>query len=216
MTDHYLMGCRTRAIHQFNRASDFVTLVSPTLSTSDNDARRQFLYQSIIVMVHSFYEEYLRCVISLSSIWKAPALREHLATCLPDRALEISAMPAARIGELAQGRLSFEQRAAKLKALMQVICGSAPFADQQNEDTCLDFVLVRNIIVHRGGWPDAEAATQIVTPGVIVDTGSVGSTHFHQLVIGHEFFHNAFGAVGQSLRTIEQALAIDPILSHHS
>jgi hypothetical protein len=68
--------------------------------------------------------------------------------------------------------------------------GFSPFPDSRSEDLILDLNLVRNVIAHRGGWPDENFAKKMRTPGVIVvdreiDTSADGEppriTRFYKL-----------------------------------
>jgi hypothetical protein len=208
---HRCAGCTNRAIHQLDRAKAYLARVTPVIADKDEDPNRQFLYQSMVLMIQSFYEEYLRCIVSIGTFWKAPAVRTHLGNQFNDRA-RFDAMPAAEVMRHAQDRVSFKEDARPLREIMQVIIGRSPFADERNHQTCLDVVNVRNIIAHAGGWPNESHAPNIKTAGVIVTTEAVAGSKFYQLHINRAFFGEALLGLFQSIQTVEQACAADPEL----
>jgi hypothetical protein len=171
---------------------------------TDENPNRQFLYQSMVLMIQSFYEEYLRCIVSIGTIWKAPAVRIHLGN-------QFDTMSAAEVTRHAQDRVFFKNDARRLREIMQVIIGRSPFADERNRQVCLDIVNVRNIAAHSGGWPNESHAQNIKTPGVIVTTEAVAGSKFYRLHI-NRFFGKALFGLLQSIQTVEQACAADPEL----
>ena len=107
--------------------------------------------------------------------------------------------------------MSFDDGGAKLKSLFNVIVGGSPFADQQSERKCLDFVAVRNIIAHRGGWATEVNVPTIKTPGVLLATSTVGTSTFYTMTISKSFFEECLVAIGQSIETVEALIAADPV-----
>ena len=99
-----------RARFRIDGARDFLQLVTPHLPDDDADPKRQYLYKSSIVMLQSFFEEYLMCIVGLGSFYKAPALRLHLAEgqADPDR---FAIMTAPEVMAAAQSRVSFQNGA---------------------------------------------------------------------------------------------------------
>jgi hypothetical protein len=208
---HNLSGCSARAASQIERASDYLSAIVPILPASDDDPKRQFLYQSTILMLQSYFEEYLRCVVSLGSLWKTEEVRRHLGECHqdPDRFL---VMPAAELGREAQKRISFEDKAARMRELVRVIVGLDPLGDPDVEQRCVDLALIRNIIAHRGGWPDETAAASVTTRGVIVKGRSVGDSTFYSLRLSAAFFSETLPALLKAIHTVEKGAAVDPVL----
>jgi hypothetical protein len=209
-SNHKVQACSLRSLFQLQRAREFLEVVTPVLQDDDEDANRQFLYQSTVMMVQSFFEEYFRCVVAVGTFWKTPAVRVHLGECYQDRE-RFASMPAAEVEIYAQKRVSFDERAGRLKAIIGVLTGAPPFADVEAEEACLDFVAVRNIIAHRGGWPDDASAPTVRSPNVIVETSKIGHSRFYKLRIGRQFFGDGLGAIGRSIVALEGVLSVDPV-----
>jgi hypothetical protein len=209
---HQMTACRNRVLFQIDRAQNYIERVVPILPDDDADPDRQFLYQSTILMLHSFFEEYLRCIVGLGTFWKAEEVRIYLAKgdADPDR---FRLMKVAELCHHAQERVRFEKKAVRLKAIVQIIAGRSPFADSEAELKCLDFAAVRNIIAHRGGQADSVCARIIKTPGVTVETGTVGKTKFYKLLIRPSFFAECLTAIARSVEALEEALSKEPAYS---
>ena len=209
--DHKLSGCTNRARHQMSKAVDYLNLVMPVIPPDEDDPSRQFLYHSMILMLQSYYEEYLRCVIALGTFWKAPEIRDHLAQghVDPER---IRMMPAAEIAAMAQERVAFEKGARRLKVLMEVVTGKGPFPDELTERRCLDFANVRNLIAHRGGLPHSITAPIAHLTAVAIETTDVNGAKFHKLRISAPFFKDSLVGLQDSIRHVEQSMATDPRL----
>jgi hypothetical protein len=208
--DHKLRACLTRATHQIDRALQYMNLVTPVIPKDENDPR-QFLYQSMVLMLQSYYEEYLRCVVALGTFWKAPAIRTHLGQGQDDPE-RIELLPMAEVAALAQERVRFENKAKKLKAIMTVVAGVSPFPDPDTEAKCLQFATVRNMIAHRGGLPPSVTAPITNLTTVKLESRQVGETRFHRLELNAEFFRDSVLAIQRSLISIEMALTNDPTL----
>jgi hypothetical protein len=205
-SDHKLTACATRAQFQLERAAEYLALVATVVTDDDDDPKRQFLYQTMVLMIQSFFEEYLRCVVALGSFWRTPEVRSHLGEAYqePDR---FDVMGAPEVGRVAQKRVSFDDRATKLRALMQVLVGVDPFAHPDVETRCLDFANVRNIIAHRGGWPDDDSAPTVRSSDVILTTSRIGGARFYKLRISRQFFGGCLSAIHLAIRTIETSAA---------
>lgn len=210
--EHKLSGCTNRALHQTSKAVDYLNLVMPVIPKDDDDPSRQFLYHSTILMLQSYYEEYLRCVIALGTFWKAPELRDHLAQGQEDEE-RIRLMPAPEIAEMAQDRVAFEKGARRLKALIQVVTGRGPFPNDVTERRCLDFANVRNLIAHRGGLPHSITAPIAHLRSVAIQTTDIKGAQFHKLRVTAAFFADSLVGLQESIRHIEQSMATDPKLS---
>jgi hypothetical protein len=160
------------------------------------------------MMFQSYAEEYLRCVISAGTFWKAPAVRQHLASMSsdPDRIL---GMPFAEVAKEAQGHVSFERGATRLKAIFAVITGGPPFADVEAEQQWLDLVAVRNIIAHAGGWPTDAHVVTIRSPNAVLTSKEIGGSRFYRLRLTGQFFADTVTGVSRSLQATEARLAVD-------
>jgi hypothetical protein len=207
--DHKLTACANRAHFQLERAANYLKLVATVVPDDDADPNRQFLYQTMVLMVQSFFEEYLRCVVALSSFWKTPEARLHLGDVYQDPT-RFDVMAAPEVGMWAQKRVSFEDQAAKLRAIMRVLVGVDPFTNPDVEARCIDFANVRNIIAHRGGWPDDDSAPTVRSADVILTTSVIGGARFYKLRISRQFFGACFAAIHQAITTIETAASAAP------
>ena len=168
------------------------------------------MYHRSVMMLQSYFEEYLSCVVSLGAWWKAVEMRAYLGEVHRD-AERFSSMPAGEVSRYAQERISFENRAAKLKALFGVLFDCSPFADDDAERKCLDFALVRNIIAHSGGWPNESHAPQVESPNVIIESARIGESVFYRLTITPQFFGECLRAMASSVEAIERRIALDPV-----
>jgi len=208
MPEHRLSGCAARAGFQLELAHEFIRTVAPCLPRDDASPLRQFLYQSSVVMLQSYLEEYLRCVVAIGTFWKTDTVRLHLGEVTKDRD-KFAVMPAPEVGRHAQGRVSFENDAVRLIALLKVLLGASPFPDDESERLLLDFYRVRNLIVHAGGAPTESHATQLQSPGVVVESNRVGDGVFYRLTLSPEFFAACLAAMSRCIATIEHQAAID-------
>jgi hypothetical protein len=212
MATHNLSACAARFSFQLQRAVDFLQRVAPCVPEEDSEPLRQYLYQSTILMLHSHFEEYLRCIVALATFYKAPAVRGHLAEGQPDPD-RFAVMSAAELMKTAQNRVSFENGARTLKRLFVVLTGGSPFADDIAEEKCLDFASVRNIITHAGGWPTEDHAPNVRSANVIVESTQVHGSKFYRLQISRDFFAEALTSLQRSIAAIESRLASDPDLT---
>jgi hypothetical protein len=208
MAKHKLSGCTSRALFQIDRAKNYLDLVTKVIPDDDADPNRQFLYQSMVFMLQSYFEEYLRCIVAIGTFWRTPAVRLHLQLLYKDQ--DFASMPGAEVEGWAQQRVSFDDRASRLKAIMQVIADTAPFADIDAEEKCMDFVNIRNIVAHRGGWPDDANVPTVRSPDVIVETNVIGTSRFYKLEIRRGFFVDGLSGIVRSILGIETALAGNP------
>ena len=207
-SEHALSACVSRFLFQFEKSQQFLTLVAPVIPDDDNNPMRQYLYKSTILMVQSFFEEYLRCIVATATFYKTAAVRLHLAQGQsdPDR---FAAMTMAETMNVAQDRVNFERNAAQLKRLFQVLTGGSPFADADAEQKCLDFANVRNIIAHVGGWPTEAHIPVVTSPNVIVVTNDINGWQFVRLEINRQFFGEALLGMYRSVAALEARVASD-------
>jgi hypothetical protein len=178
----------------------------------DDDPLRQYLYKSTVVMMQSYFEEYVRCIISVGTFWKAPEVRKHLASHSPDPE-RYAIMPSTQVAREAQAHVQFERGAAKLKALFAVVTGGSPYADSQAEEQWQDLVVVRNIIVHAGGWPTAGHVETIKSPNAVISSNDIGGTRFYHLRLSGQFFADTVNGITRSLQATEARLAVDPVFA---
>ena len=211
-SNHKLTGCVSRFIFQLDRSNEFLGLVATVIPDDDTDLNRQYLYKSTILMVQSFFEEYLRCIVATATFYKTPSVRVHLAEGQqdPDR---FAVMSAAEVTRAAQDRVKFEDGAGQLKRIFGVLTGGSPFANDDAEQKCLDFANVRNIIAHAGGWPTEGHVPAVKSSNVIIESAEIHGSKFYRLQIGRNFFGEALAAMALSVTSLETRVASDPELS---
>lgn len=207
--DHKLTACRTRLLSQLERASAFTQMISSVMSESDDDELRQFHYQCLVVMLFSYFEEYLRCVVAVGAFWKAAQLRAHLGESHKDLE-KFAVMPRFEVAKQAQSKVRFDERASDLKALFIVLVGGSPFPDQDTEDLFLDFHAVRNLIVHSGGLPTAAHVNTIKSSAVVIVRKTIGDSTFYRLRLSREFMAQALLTFTRCVGQIEHSVASDP------
>jgi len=184
-------------------------MISPVIPENDDDELRQFHYQSLVVMLHSYFEEYLRCVVAVGAFWKAPQLRAHLGECHQDPE-RFAVMPRFEVAQHAQSRVAFEERTSRLKALFVVLVGGSPFPDQDAEDLFLDFVAIRNLIVHNGGWPTGAHVNTIKSAALVIVSKTIGDSTFHRFRLSREFIMASLVTFTNCVGGIESLIASDP------
>ena len=208
---HKLLACPSRLTHHLERTRNYLDLVLPVMPQDEDDPNRQFFFQTIILMIHTFMEEYFRCIVSLGTFWLAPDVRNFMTTEYPKRAQEYQVMPAWALSRnVARTEVSFGRKAEKLKGILGVLTTTGPFADTWAETLCLDLVAVRNIITHQGGWAEKTNVPTVTSPQVIVLDASIGSAEFYRLKIGKQFVVDVLSALVLSSLSMETAFRNDP------
>jgi hypothetical protein len=211
-SQHKLSGSIATFRSQLARSVEFLGLAGSVIPDDDMDPNRQYLYKSTIMMVQSFFEEYLRHIVATATFYKTPSVRLHLAEGQldPDR---FAIMSMAEVSRAAQDRVKFENSARQLKRLFGVLTGGSPFASDAAEQNCLDFANVRNIIAHAGGWPTEGHVPTVKSTNVIVESSAINGIKFFKLQIGRQFFADALIGMGLSIDSLEDRVAVDPEFS---
>jgi len=208
---HKLQGAISRFVHQLDRTKSYIALVVPVLPDDDADPNRQYCLQTVVLMLHTFMEEYFKILVSLLVFWRAPDARTYLAQRYPDRAsMYVDKSAPELMKTVPHSEVSFRNRASKLRGILTSLTDAGPFADEDSATVCLDLVAVRNIITHAGGWPSSEHIPTVSSPHVFVETDSVGSVPIYKLQIRRQFLTDVFLALGQSIQGMETALLADP------
>ena len=207
---HKLLACASRLTHHLKRTRNYLDLVLPVLSQEEEDPNRQFLFQTIVLMIHTFMEEYFRCIVSLGTFWFAPEVRSYLVSQYPKEAEAIETMQVGALMHRAQREVSYKEGAARLKGILAILTNAGPFADDWAEGVCTDLVAVRNIITHQGGWPTERDVPTVKSSHVLVADASVASVRFYRLTIGKQFVVDALSALVLSSLSMETALRNDP------
>jgi hypothetical protein len=211
-SDHKLTGCISRFRSQLDRSREFLRLAATVIPDDDTDPNRQYLYKSTILMVQSFFEEYLRSIVATATFYKTPSVRLHLAEGQKDPD-QFAVMNMAEVSRAAQDRVKFEHGARQLKRLFGVLTGGSPFASDDAEQKCLDWANVRNIIAHAGGWPTKAHLPIVKSPNVIVESNQINGITFLSLTINRQFFGETLLGMGLSVDSLETRVATDPEVS---
>lgn len=129
----------------------------------------QVALESIVIRFASSFEEIISCIISQIAL---PLENKLLSYFKKYGSSEIRGQinKSHNLGILircAQSELSFKDNARKMERLFGYLFGFSPFPSADNKDYILDMVLVRNIIIHEGGWPNENHARQIRHPHAI-------------------------------------------------
>jgi hypothetical protein len=123
----------------------------------------------VIVAIVAYLEEFLSCVVALACFHREQEFRAFLAANGNDQEKTVSqTCNAGELMRLARRRVTFKERGKKVIRICQLLVNAAPWPNEDTRRLVCDLVRVRNVIVHHGGWPDAEHAKDIETPGVIV------------------------------------------------
>ena len=203
-TDRY-DGCFNRFSFQINKMGKYVSITIPIVEKLKDEDIMQFALEYILLRIVSFIEEFLGCIILIGGCWQEALLRSYFLDFGSDKA-KTDVQGGCNLGSLihyAKSEISFKNNAKKIERIFRHLFGLSPFPDQKTKDIILDMVLVRNIIIHEGGWPSEQHFRQVRTSGAIKISRTIkmsaGETSFYKLEItDKKFVLNAVMAV-QSL-----------------
>lgn len=209
---HRFEACTARFRNQIERTRSYLDTIVPAIVARPEHAtaNRQYCFQTIVLMLHTFVEEHYRSLISQAIIWRSDDVRHYLAKRRPDQAEQIEEMNAFRLMKVARKEVNFRDDGRKLKSIFTLLFRVGPFADAEAEAQCLEFVRVRNIITHQGGLVEDEDLTQLKTPEVVLRREVVGQFVIHHLDIQPAFFTSVLRALGRSIDAIDDSLKQDP------
>lgn len=206
-----LEAATSRFAYQLERTRRYIDVVLPTLkSAPEHDADLQYFFETIVLMLHTFIEEYFRLLIGMATVYHGDEVRTHLASRNPDQAVSIEEMTIAQLMHRAQDEVSFRGEGKKIKAIFAVLFDVGPFADSDAEAKCLDLVRIRNAITHQGGSVDESYATQLSSPDAAIEKTVSGSLVTYKLRIQPKFFGDVLIALSRSLVAIDESLKTDP------
>ncbi len=209
---HRLEAAVSRFGQQLERTRDYLDAVLPSLKNRpDHEADVQYFFQTIVLMLHTFIEEYFRILIGLATLYRGDDVREYLMSRHPDQAPHIEEMPVGQLMRRAQDEVhSFRGEAKKIKSIFAVLFDVGPFADADAEAKFLDLVRIRNAITHQGGTVDESYVAQLSSPDAAIEKQVIGSFVVYQLRIRPKFFADALQALSRSLVAIDESLKADP------
>lgn len=218
-----LDACAKIYIHQVNIMDGYLEAVLEPLMKTKNKKIITFAFESIIIRVISFVEEYLSCLVGLASIRKERSARQYFKRYRSANVNEqvVDSCNLGMLWKLAETQISFKENAKKIKRIFNHLFSFSPFPDVRTENFILDAVLIRNIIVHRGGLPNENYASQIRNPGVIIVPREIPlgknskSSKFYEIeLIRNTFIRDFFKAVGKMGNHIQRNLRKDPQFSY--
>jgi hypothetical protein len=208
---HRLSAGISRFAFHLKRTEAYLAAVKPGLATApEAEENRQYCFQTIVLMLHTFLEEHYRILLSTATFYRAEDVRDHLAKRYHEHAKTIEEMPAPELMRRVQKEVAFGKDSKKLKSIFQLLFAVEPFADSDAESKCLDLVRVRNIITHQGGLVDEADVSQLASPTVVVQREGTGQLVFYKLSIQPEFFSDVLHALGRSVAKIDEGLKQDP------
>jgi hypothetical protein len=217
-----LDACGNRFIHQVKILKAYLDVVLIPLKEKKDKKIFQFSFESIILRLVSFIEEYLSCLIGMASCYEEKLILKYF-TKYGSESKRNKVKKGCNLGELwrlAASEISFKDQAKKLKRIFNYIFGFSPFPDLKTENLILDMIRIRNVIVHSGSWPTKAHAMQMATPGVIVVSREIeleeGSepARFCQIdLIDSKFIPDIMYAVGKMEKHIQNQLRKDPQFS---
>ena len=144
-----LLAAISRFTHQLERTRAYVAVVRPALPKADDDPNVQYCLQTVILMLHTFLEEYYRHLVSLATFWEPDAVRAHLAKRYPQQAMAFETMPAPALARKVEREV-----------------GPGPFllgAEFSAADVMMGFTLAAAKMIH---YPDDDS-TELVAPRLV-------------------------------------------------
>lgn len=218
-----LDACGNRYIHQVSIMDGYLEAVLEPLMKTKNKKIIKFAFESIVIRVISFMEEYLSCLVGSASVRKEKSARQYFKKYRSAKVKEqvADSCNLGMLWKLAETQVSFKESAKKIKRIFKHLFGFSPFPDVKTENLILDAVLIRNIIVHRGGLPNENYANQIRNPGIIIVPREISlgknskSSKFYEIeLIKNTFIRDFFKAVGKMGNHIQRNLRKDPQFSY--
>lgn len=187
-----LDGAVNRMTFHIDRMLRYADAVSLTIRECRDVKVQEFFLQTQTVMLLAFLEEFFANLAKIATLHQSEEVRRYFRKYGNEEKQQLvrEGCDPGILGRLAEAECSFKRNAKKLKRIFDVLFGFSPFPDSRSEDLILDLNLVRNVIAHRGGWPDENFAKKMRTPGVIVvdreiDTSADGEppriTRFYKL-----------------------------------
>jgi hypothetical protein len=210
-----LSGCFNRHQFQTKKISDYEKIVLPIINKSENKDIAQFVIESIIIRRASNFEELLKCLIMIASIREETKTIEYFKIN-GNEETKANIQRGCDLGTLsayAQAELSFKDDAKKLERIFQHLFGFSPFPNQEAKDYVLDMNLIRNIVVHEGGWPNERHARQIRHPTAIKVSAEIElkkgvKTVFYKLELtDYRFVINLIAALAEILIHIAEKIS---------
>jgi len=211
-----LDACINRFEHQVNIMGKYIKLgLEPLVKTGDKKVIK-FAFESLIVRVAAFIEEYLSCIVGLASVNEEKLSRNYFKN-YGNLAIQEQVKKGCKLGLLWKyiaTEVSFENKAKKLKRIFNHLFRFSPFPDNNTENLILDAVLIRNVILHEGSMPSENYAKQMRNQGIIIVTNVIGQSKFYDIeLIENRFILNFFNATSKLASYIQEKLKKDPRFS---
>lgn len=209
-----LDACINRFNWQMRKSATFLNALDGLYSNENFIELIQLANESLIVRIFSSLEEYLKCLVFLATCLKEKSVREFFANCGNDSIKrQVKKCDLGTLGRFAKKEISFKDKTKKTKRIFNFLFGFSPFSNRENENFILDLNLVRNIIVHNGGWPNENHANQITTQDVIIESNRIElkknskpSIFYHLDLVNNDFILNVFRETMSVGNNIEKKL----------
>lgn len=206
-------ACFNRFSFQLKKMGKYVSKIFPTIEKTNDDDITQFGLESILIRIPSFLEEFFGCIILIATGRKEKLMREYFLVNGSDKAKQ-DIKKGCNLGTLvkhAKSEISFKDEAKKIERIFNHLYSISPFPDKTTKDIILDMVLVRNIIIHEGGWPNEHHQKQVRTSGAIKISNTInlpgGEVSFYKLELTDKnFVRNAINSVKSLMLHIYKTL----------
>jgi hypothetical protein len=208
-------GCINRFSFQLEKiikhSKILFTIVFPTIK--DKEASHFFL-ENIIIRTVSVIEEYLKSLLFVAAFHRRERIIEYIKNSGDNSLLD--KIESGRIDALSAAiskELSFKKDAKKLKRIFHILFDGQLFPNSEVENSILDLILVRNIIVHEGGSPKEKHVSKIRTPGVIIifsELKLIKSKLYKLEILENNFFLNTLKSIQALMIHINEIIKKNP------
>ncbi len=109
---HKLIACPNRFSYQMRRATNYLKLISSSLHSEEQNPQEtlEFCFETLVVMLHTFLEEFYKSMISIATFWYPAEVRTFMMARLPSESLTYEAMPASVLSANVTQRFSFNSK----------------------------------------------------------------------------------------------------------
>ncbi len=212
--------CDNRLVFEssFTRYSDrivetnaFAAAAVPFL-TENPKALRVFA-EGLVVLAVADYSDFLRHLVAMGVHKHEDRARAYLVRLSGAHGSDISKSGRPELTQALWARLSFKNDARRIEALFDALFECSPWPSEEVKETILDFVLVRNFIIHSGSVDvaipggHARYLSQLRRADVF-NVQSIGDATIWRLnhVKAVAFLKNAFAAIAHQTRYLRSKL----------
>lgn len=193
-------ACFNRFAFHLDKTVKYVSKVFPKIENTND--MMQFGLENILIRISSFLEEFLGCIILIATGRNEKLVRNYFQVNGSDQVKQ-DIKKGCNLGTLvkhSKSEISFKDEAKKIERIFNHLYSMSPFPDKNTKDMILDMVLVRNIIIHEGGWPNEHHQKQIRNSGAIKISRKINlprrEVSFYKLEFtDKKFVYNALNSV---------------------